>query len=129
MKYVRVPNLDIDREAIRARLKCAIRESETEAQITALCDIPALLATLDELRYIEEANRREFADLLAAARTALTDLDERQATSVVMLHALVNLHRDITAEELDAWRPWSQSTEATPVNTNHDPDRKEALTN
>ena len=129
MKYVRVPSLDLDREAIRARLKCAMRDSQTEAQITALCDTPALLATLDELRLIEEANRRGFADLIAAARVALADLDERQATSLVMLHAVVNLHRDITAEELDAWRPWSQSAEATPVNKNHDLDGKEALTN
>jgi len=120
MKFVHVPILDTDREAIRARLDCAIRTSVTEAQITSLCDIPALLAEIKQLLRTEENNRREFADLLAAARSALVDLDECHADSLMQLCVVVGLHRDITANELTAWRH---------VTPNPDPDRKEALTN
>jgi len=120
MKLVRVPILDTDCEAVRARLNCAIRGSVTEAQITSLCDIPALLAEIKQLLRTEENNRREFADLLATARAALADLDGRHAESLMQLRVVVGLHRDITADELTAWRR---------VTTNPNSDRKEALTN
>jgi len=120
MKLVREPILDTDREAIRTRLTSAIRESVTEAQITSLCDIPALLAEIKQLLRIEADNRREFADLLAAARSALADLDDCHAKLLMQLRVVVDLHRDITADELTAWAR---------VTTNPDPNRKEALTN
>ena len=113
MKLVRVPILDTDRAAIRARLDCAIRTPVTEAQIGSLCDIPALLAEIKQLLRTEENNRREFADLLAAARAALADLDGCHAESLMQLHVVVGLHCDITAEELDQWSEpsWSCSDE------------------
>ena len=120
MKLVRVPILDTDRAAIRARLDCAIRMPVTEAQISSLCDIPALLAEIKQLLRTEENNRREFADLLAAARAVLAAVDDCHAEPLMQLHVVVGLHRDITADELTAWRH---------VTTNPDPDRKEALTN
>ena len=117
MKLVRIPILIVDRRAVRARLDIALHEHTDEAAMHSLVDIPALLAEIENLLRHENQHRYEFADLLAVARDVLAAPDRGHFVALSQLGAVVDLYRDITADELDEWRGWI------------DPNRKEALTN
>ena len=70
----------------------------------SLVDIPALLAEIENLLRRESQHRYEFADLLAAARDALSVADKGDRAVLAGLGGVVDLYRDITADELDEWR-------------------------
>lgn len=109
MKYVRRPQPGLDPEAVKARLADATRRRvcDSEAITDARVDIIGLLAEIDRLLWIERTHRREFADLLAAARESLDAADSGGRHALCGLRAEVNRHREIAAEELDDWRDWS----------------------
>ena len=117
MKLVRIPTLIVDRHAVRARLDIALHKHTDEAVTDSLVDIPALLAEIENLLRHENRHRYEFADLLATARDVLSAADRGHCAALSGLGGVVDLYRDITADELDQWRGWT------------DPNRKEALTN
>ena len=57
--------------------------------------------------WIEREHRHEFADLLAASRDALAAADAGERFALLGLQLEVRRHREITAEDLDEWRDWS----------------------
>jgi hypothetical protein len=117
MKLVRMPTLIVNRGAVRARLDIALHAHTDESVIDSLVDIPALIAEIENLLRHESQHRYEFADLLAAARDVLSAADRDHFAALSRLAGVVDLHRDITVDDLDEWRGWT------------DPNRKEALTN
>ena len=107
MKLVRRPTLIADRGAVRARLDIALHQHTDEAVMDSLVDIPALLAEIENLLRHESQHRYEFADLLAAARDVLSAADSGHFTALSRLGGVVDLYRDITADDLDEWRGWT----------------------
>jgi len=118
MKLVREPGPLLDLDAIRARLRLATHQLLTDAVLDSLVDIPGLLAEIRRLMRIEECTRREFAELLAAARAALPALEGIHTDQAVSLRVVVGLHHEITPQELDLWS-----------GNEVEPQRKEALNN
>ena len=117
MKLVRTPTLIVDRPAVRARLHDAIHKHSDEAVMDSLVDIPALLAEIENLLRHENQHRYEFADLLAAARAVLAAADGDERAALTRLDVVVDLHGDITADELDTWRGWTAPTREEAPNT------------
>jgi hypothetical protein len=103
MKLVRKPEPDVDLDAVGARLRLTPNEPITETVLDSLVDIPGLVAEIRRLLRIEEATRREFAELLAAVRAVLPTLDSDYTDQAMKLRALADLHREIAPEELDQW--------------------------
>lgn len=117
MKLVRTPTLIVDRHAVRARLNNAIHKHTDEAVMDSLVDIPALLAEIENLLRHESQHRYEFADLLAAARAVLATAEGDGRIALSRLGGVVDLHRDITTDELDNWRGWTAPTRREAPNT------------
>ena len=133
MKHVRRYEPDLDLEAVKLRLDAATqrRARDREAVTDLRVDVMGLLSEIKRLRWIEREHRHEFADLLAAARNALAAIDADEKFALLGLRLEVRRHREITTEELDEWRDWSDllvSRDTSPNQTT-DPDRKEAPTN
>lgn len=104
MRLVRKPEpLATDVEAVRARLRLATRGPVTDAALDSLVDIPALIAEIGQLQRADESTRREFAELLAAARAVLPTLIDDHSEQAMTLCVVVGLHHEITPEELDQW--------------------------
>ena len=129
MKYVREPVIRVDADAITSRLYAPISDDAVDLPVKARLDACTLLVQLDELRAAEWDVRSCFADLLAAARTAVAAqaIDEPDSDYLSKLRSLVLLHSEITDAELDEWRDLDRYR--PPTSTNSDPDRKEAPTN
>jgi hypothetical protein len=108
MRYVCPPRLITDRGAIEERLDAALSELTVKALLSALMDLHALLAELDNVLWRENQTRYEFADLLAAARTAIDSAADDGTDPLFDLRVAAGLHRDITAGELDDWRDLSE---------------------
>ncbi len=105
MKCVREPAVRIDEAAIKGRIRAALTEGTVDAFLDSVADIYQLMADIKEIRWRERTTRFEFAELLAAARAAFADTAAGAADDKALeLRALLDLHREITAEELDAWR-------------------------
>lgn len=109
MKYVREPAVCVDAPAIKGRIRAALVERTVDAYLDSVADIYQLMADITEVRRRERTTRFEFADLLAAARAAFSDTSTDTADDKTSeLRTLLYLHRDITAEDLDAWRATTQ---------------------
>lgn len=109
MKYVREPAVNADAAAIKSRIRLALAERTVDVYLDTVADIYELMADIEEIRRCERTTRFEFADLLAAARAALGETSVDTADDKTSeLRALLYLHRDITAQELDAWRAPTQ---------------------
>jgi hypothetical protein len=110
MRYVREPAVCIDAAAIKDRIRTALTERTVDAYLDSVADIYQLLADVNEIFRRERVTRFEFADLLAATRTAFANESADTADDKTSeLRALLYLHREITAEDLDAWRVTEQS--------------------
>lgn len=120
MKHVRRPELDLDLEAVKTRLdaavKCRTRDpvGVMDPPASSLFDVMALLMEIKRLLWIEREHRHEFADLLAAARASLGNADAGEKFALLRLRTEVNRHDEITAEDLDEWRDWSDLVDAAP---------------
>lgn len=109
MKYVRGPVICTDEAAIKRRIRAALTERTVDAYLETVADVYELMADLKEILRRERVTRFEFADLLAAARAAFPDTSADTADDMTSeLRALLYLHRDITADDLDAWRVTEQ---------------------
>jgi hypothetical protein len=124
MKHVRKPEPDLDLEAVKLRRDAAMRRyvRDPESVIDSLVDVTSLLAEINRLQWIEREHRYEFADLLAAAREALAATERGERFALLGLRFEVRRHREITAEELDEWRDWSDLQEEHHESSNPDPD-------
>lgn len=110
MKYVGEPVVCADTAAIKGRIRSALTERTIDAYLDSVADIYGLLADIEEILRREHVTRFEFADLLLAARAACSNASADTADDTTSeLRALLYLHRDITAEELDAWRGTAQT--------------------
>jgi hypothetical protein len=69
---------------------------------------------------IERDHRREFADLLAATREALTATDAGDRYALLGLRSEADRQREITAEELAEWRGWDDLLMPNPEISNPD---------
>jgi hypothetical protein len=127
MKYVREPSSKIDIEAIKLRLDNALTELTVRSLLDSLIDVRMLLVEIDDLRWREWEHRREFADMLAAARASIAAGVDDEPNPMVELRSLVHLHSAITDNELDEWRDLDRFRRL--VSKNSDPDQKEAMTN
>jgi hypothetical protein len=109
MKYVREPVICTDEAAIKRRICTALTERTVDAYLESVADIYELMAGLNEILRRERVTRFEFADLLDAARAAFPDISTDTADDATsQLRALLYLHREITADELNAWRVTEQ---------------------
>ncbi|MBR7830244.1 hypothetical protein KDK95_28335 [Actinospica sp. MGRD01-02] len=125
MKHVRRYEPDLDLEAVKLRLNAVTqrRVRDREAVADLRVEVTSLLAEIRRLVRIEREHRHEFADLLVAARDALAAADAGDKFALLGLRLEVRRHREITAEELDEWRDWSDLLEPRRKTTEHaDPD-------
>ena len=99
------PRPTLDQEAVRSHFRTALRYRTPAAMWAALADIPVLLAELDRAFSLATEARTEFANLLAAARTAEAASAEYGAEFEVLylLRDELAAHGPITAEEIDEW--------------------------
>lgn len=96
------PRLTVDREAIFAHLNAAYQRRTPVAIWTALADIPVMLIEIGQLAQLLSRARRDFANLLAAARTALDAARDGEPDPLSYLRDEVAAH--------GAWPPADDGT-------------------
>lgn len=97
------PRPTLDREAVRSHFRTALRHRTPAATRAALADIPVLLAELERALSLATQARAQFANLLAAARTALAAEDSGEAEPLYLLRDEVAAHEPVPAEDIDDW--------------------------
>lgn len=123
MKHVDRYEPVVDLEAVKRRLDLVRqrRVPDRDAVADLRVDITSLLAEFNRLMQIERLHRCELADLLDAARDALAAADRGERFALYRLNLEVDRHREITADDLDAWRDWSDLLDPSHDSSNHHP--------
>jgi len=94
-----IPRPTIDREAITTHLAAAYDRLTPVAIWTAVADIPVMLAEIDRLAELLTRARRDFADLLAAARATLDADHDGEPGPLAYLRDQVAEHRPWTPDD------------------------------
>jgi hypothetical protein len=92
----RTPRPTVDQEAIVSHLNTAHRRCTPAAVWTAVADVPVMLAEIDRLSQLLTRARRDFADLLAAARATLEAERDGEPNPLAYLRDEVGTHQSWT---------------------------------